>query len=171
MSSARTLQATTTAGKPLHAAMLHAFDYTPVIDTAVEHYGLDRAAAESTLDGLLQWFSVIPFARRGQPVQMVESIDKLWHSFILHTKLYREFCDRFFGRYLDHDPLDRNDLEMSKKQYARFTLSTLRAEFGADVHPAFLDLTQRVSCCYGQCGDDGSGGGLVAPLVSIVVSS
>jgi hypothetical protein len=157
MTAGTSLHATKPAGKTLHTAMQHTFDYTPVVDTAVEHYGLARTTAESALDGLLQWFSVIPFAHKGQPVQMVESIDKLWHAFILHTKLYREFCDRFFGRYLDHDPLDRLDEETSKKQYARFTLSTLRAEFGDAVHPAFLDLAQRVSCCYGQCGDDGGG--------------
>jgi hypothetical protein len=149
------------AGMTLHATMKQGFDYTPVVDTAVEHYHLTRDEAESALDGLLQWFSVIPFATKGQPVQMVESIDKLWHAFILHTKLYRAFCDRYFGRYLDHDPLDRLDEETSKKQYARFTLSALRTEFGEAVHPAFLDLTQRVSCCYGQCGDDGSGGAIV----------
>jgi len=149
------------SGKPLYTEMVQAFDYAAVVDTAVEHYGLERSEANSCFDGLLQWLSLIPLtaakAGSGQPVQMVETIDKLWHAFILHTKLYRKFCDRFFGRYIDHDPLDRFDAEISKKQYARFTLAALRAEFGDDVHPAFLDLTQRTPCCYGQC-DDGSDG-------------
>jgi len=34
------------------------------------------------------------------------SIENFWHSFILHTKLYREFCERNLGRPLDHDPQD-----------------------------------------------------------------
>ncbi len=145
-------------GRALHASMLSAFDYTPVLDTAVQHYGLARADAASLFDGLLQWLSAIPFARPGQPVQQVESIDKLWHAFVLNTKLYRAFCDRFFGRYIDHDPLDRHFAEFSKKQYARFTLATLKQEFGDSLHPAFLDLTQRVGCCFGQCDDGGDGG-------------
>ncbi len=152
-----------TSGKTLYAAMKHAFDYAPVLDTAVRESGLTRDEAASLFDGLLQWLSVIPFARNGQPVQMVGSIDQLWHAFVLHTKLYRNFCDRFFGRYIDHDPLDRLDEETSKKQYARFTLATLRREFGDDVHPAFVDLTQQVTCCYGQC-DDGSGIKVVAEI-------
>ncbi len=144
-------------GRALHAAMLTAFDFTPVLDTAVQHYGLARADAASLFDGLLQWLSAIPFARPGQPIQMVESIDKLWHAFVLNTKLYRRFCDRFFGRYIDHDPLDRHFAELSKKQYARFTLATLSEEFGESLHPAFRDLTQRVGCCFGQCDDGGDG--------------
>ena len=142
-------------GRALHAAMLTAFDYTPVLDTAVQHCGLSRAEAASLFNGLLQWLSAIPFARPGQPIQQVESIDKLWHAFVLNTKLYRRFCDRFFGRFIDHDPLDRNFAELSKKQYARFTLATLTEEFGADLHPAFRDLTQRIGCCFGQCDDGG----------------
>lgn len=31
-------------------------------------------------------------------------LDSLWHAFILNTPRYREFCDRVYGRYLDHVP-------------------------------------------------------------------
>ena len=148
-------------GRTLYTAMRTAFDYTPVLDTAVQHYALDRTSAASHFDGLLQWLSAIPFARPGQPIQQVEAIDRLWHAFVLNTKLYRRFCDRFFGRFIDHDPLDRNFAELSKKQYARFTLATLEQEFGAELHPAFRDLTQRVGCCFGQC-DDADGGSRMA---------
>jgi len=146
-----------TSGKTLYAAMKQGFDYRPILDTAVRESGMTHEEAASCFDGLLQWLSVIPFARKAQPVQMIGSIDRVWHAFVLHTKLYRTFCDRWFGRYIDHDPLDRLDEETSKRQYARFTLATLRREFGEDVHPAFVDLSQQVTCCYGQCDD-----GLVA---------
>ncbi len=158
MSTTTALEAVPTTGRALHASMLTAFDYSPVLDTAVQHYGLSRAEASSLFDGLLQWLSAIPFARPGQPIQMVEAIDRLWHAFVLNTKLYRAFCDRFFGRFIDHDPLDRYFAELSKKQYARFTLATLTEEFGDALHPAFRDLTQRVGCCFGQCDDGGDGG-------------
>ena len=154
--------AASSRGRPLWDQMRSAFDYSPVLETAVQHYGLDRAAAADLFDGLLQWLSAIPFAQPGQPIQQVEAIDRLWHAFVLNTKLYRRFCDRFFGRYIDHDPLDRQFEALSKKQYARFTLATLMAEFGAQLHPAFHDLTQRVGCCFGQC-DDGMVAGGASP--------
>ncbi len=151
-----TIPADAHRSRALREQMRAAFDYAPVLDTAVQHYGLDRAAAADLFDGLLQWLSAIPFAQPGQPIQQVEAIDRLWHAFVLNTKLYRRFCDRFFGRYIDHDPLDRQFEALSKKQYARFTLATLEAEFGAELHPTFRDLTQRVGCCFGQCDEGGA---------------
>ena len=31
-------------------------------------------------------------------------LDQLWHLFILHTRDYTEFSERYFGSYLHHDP-------------------------------------------------------------------
>ena len=31
-------------------------------------------------------------------------LDQLWHLFILHTRDYIEFSERYFGSYLHHDP-------------------------------------------------------------------
>jgi hypothetical protein len=31
-------------------------------------------------------------------------IDKMWHSFILCTKEYTDFCHHFFGKYIHHEP-------------------------------------------------------------------
>ena len=35
-------------------------------------------------------------------------IDLGWHTFLLFTKDYREFCGQYFGRFIDHAPLDDN---------------------------------------------------------------
>jgi len=35
-------------------------------------------------------------------------VDKVWHDHILHTKEYIEFCNRYFGEYVHHTPLDRS---------------------------------------------------------------
>lgn len=42
----------------------------------------------------------------GQELPFVPSLplDSLWHAFILNTPRYREFCERVYGRYLDHVP-------------------------------------------------------------------
>src|SRR5258705_10884785 len=31
-------------------------------------------------------------------------IDECWHQFILFTRQYFEFCQRYFGKYLPHSP-------------------------------------------------------------------
>lgn len=36
-------------------------------------------------------------------------VDEAWHQFILFTKQYSEFCERFFGRYVHHSPSNSPD--------------------------------------------------------------
>ena len=31
-------------------------------------------------------------------------VDEVWHQFILFTRQYSEFCERFFGKYVHHLP-------------------------------------------------------------------
>jgi hypothetical protein len=36
-------------------------------------------------------------------------VDEAWHQFVLFTKQYSEFCERFFGRYVHHSPSNSPD--------------------------------------------------------------
>jgi hypothetical protein len=36
-------------------------------------------------------------------------VDEAWHQFILFTKQYSEFCQRYFGRYVHHSPSNSPD--------------------------------------------------------------
>ena len=41
-------------------------------------------------------------------------IDAAWHEFLLYTKDYSEFCNRFLGRFIHHTPFSKDhhrDLE------------------------------------------------------------
>jgi hypothetical protein len=35
-----------------------------------------------------------------------EEADMAWHTHIIHTQLYSDFCHRHFGRFLHHVPSD-----------------------------------------------------------------
>lgn len=35
-----------------------------------------------------------------------EALDKGWHEFLMYTKQYREFCNRYFGEVIHHVPRD-----------------------------------------------------------------
>lgn len=35
----------------------------------------------------------------------IDYLDSIWHHFILHTRLYHDFCLREFGEYLHHEPM------------------------------------------------------------------
>ncbi len=34
----------------------------------------------------------------------MRDIDTMWHAFILNTRAYRDFCTKYFGVYMDHEP-------------------------------------------------------------------
>ena len=125
------------------------FDFTPVIETALREYkDLDKSKAENLLDALLQWFSLVPVLEDGKALQMINSVDRLWHAFILNSRLYRMFCDKFFGYYFDHDP---NDVILNpqslKREYAEYTLHLLIENFGYNLNPLLKDLSGDVTCC------------------------
>jgi hypothetical protein len=35
---------------------------------------------------------------------MSKSVDELWHTFIIHSPQYHEFCEKIFGEYIHHQP-------------------------------------------------------------------
>lgn len=40
---------------------------------------------------------------------VMKEMDDMWHSFLLFTSDYREFCLRHFDTFLDHAPVQDND--------------------------------------------------------------
>ncbi|MBK9493922.1 MAG: hypothetical protein IPO08_05155 [Xanthomonadales bacterium] len=45
-------------------------------------------------------------------------IDEMWHAFILHTRSYAEFCEKYFGRFLHHQPALRGEHESHRQVVA-----------------------------------------------------
>jgi len=65
----------------------------------------------------------------------MRDIDNMWHTFLLYTQDYTDFCRRFFGDYLHHQP-DIADAVVQTNQ-----------EFGAD-------LEKYLSYVYDQLGEE-----------------
>lgn len=60
------------------------------------------------------------------------TVDPFWHSHILHTSEYRAFCERVFGAFLDHEPLNPKSLarvRRVRKAYSR-TREVMAKVFG-----------------------------------------
>ncbi|WP_433528369.1 glycine-rich domain-containing protein [Micromonospora sp. CA-263727] len=43
------------------------------------------------------------------PIGPSDLVDIGWHTFILHTRDYAAFCDRFAGRFIHHEPEDGSE--------------------------------------------------------------
>ncbi|HEY6096080.1 MAG TPA: hypothetical protein VIU93_14110 [Gallionellaceae bacterium] len=71
-----------------------------------KHPELTESQQRLVQQGLQQYFRVC-VAARGRFVSMPSQVvDDLWHEFILFTRLYQNFCQRAFGRYLHHTPVE-----------------------------------------------------------------
>ncbi|MFJ1594286.1 hypothetical protein ACIOD0_29180 [Kitasatospora albolonga] len=76
--------------------------FDSIADFTVTHFGQDRAKAERATDQALAFVATVATAT----VKMVPSddVDAAFHAFILHTTAYREFCETYVGRFLEHNP-------------------------------------------------------------------
>lgn len=125
------------------------FDSTPIIQSTERfHPELTENDIRERLDALLQWFAVIPDAEEGRALQMIESVDVVWHAFILNTGLYKDFCNRFVGIFVDHDPIEAVNQEVPRREYAEYTYTLLTQAFGDRLNKRFADLRELLTCCY-----------------------
>jgi hypothetical protein len=127
-----------------HVRMSHQFPgrYTDVED------GAKRARLE--LD--LKRYLALPllFPNREHDLVPRLAVDLLWHAFILNTTLYRAFCDRVYGRYLDHVPA-ANRAKRLKEDEGRpleHTLESLNLAFGG-YDPDSWQVPAICSCNFG----------------------
>jgi len=91
--------------------------FTRLSARIVTDYAIDHSAAERIMDQALAFLGACAVST--QPLSPSTTVDIGWHTFILHTKDYREFCDRIAGRFIDHVPTDDHGPECqmhSKRQ-------------------------------------------------------
>jgi hypothetical protein len=69
---------------------------------ASKEYGMTTTMFQEALPEYQKFMTLVAL---GYPVGMFSrQIDMLWHSHLLHTALYRTFCETAIGRFVDHQP-------------------------------------------------------------------
>ena len=81
-----------------------------VIDCYLRDHGGTRRRAERLFTEMLKWLFLCHRAEQRGAVDCfmlaeIAGIDDMWHTFILATADYAEFCDRYFGTFIHHQPL------------------------------------------------------------------
>jgi len=118
---------------------------------------LNRDLAERIVDQALAFLSACA-TNTGAPLAPSELVDIGWHTFILHTRDYADFCDRIAGRFLHHVPTDPGD-PSARGEAARETLAHTVASIEAAGFTIEADLWPRSafdSCtgCHNGCHND-----------------
>ena len=118
-----------------------------------DHDEIDRAAAERIMDQALAFLGACAVSMA--PLSPAEFVDIGWHTFILHTKDYREFCDRIAGRFIDHVPTDDNGGDGKAHGALSASLTTQAvAEAGFVVDEPLWVSTGQCSQCHNGCHND-----------------
>ncbi len=145
--------------KPIHLerlAIIDNEDFSDYIrkaaDQAERHNGKrpDQKYLDDGEFGIKQFYSLVVL----DPVNshaISFKLDPFWHSHILHTKQYIEFCNRLVGEVLHHFPLESgNDLEREGvKHEMEFTVERLRKIYGDDISPLWMtdvDIESSIIC-------------------------
>jgi len=94
-------------------------------------------------------------------------IDQAWHTFILHTKLYQDYCLTNFNRFIHHNPhiLSKRTCDAGGAQHA-----TCKGKDEEEVtcETGFLDIHALAPCNDG--GDNGDGTACDAQLSTTLIS-
>lgn len=122
-----------------------------VADDRLDHHLAERAADQALA------FLAACALNTGPPLAPTALVDIGWHTFLLHTRDYADFCHRVAGRFLHHVPTDPDDPTTTGAS-ARATLTrTIAAiqDAGFVVDDA-LWHTPGEACtgCHNGCHDD-----------------
>jgi hypothetical protein len=79
-----------------------AYQNPQVVDRIAKEHNLSLGEAEKIFLATKQ-FLYICGTRNGTWGPTFE-IDKGWHEFLMYTRQYQKFCQRFFGRFIHHRP-------------------------------------------------------------------
>lgn len=133
------------------------FPLTRVVDRYCREHGVDAETAGIHERELRRFLCVASLHPR-LSFPMVGVIDPLWHTFIIFTKLYEDYCHKLSRPFIHHEPFDdAQDPSKLGGAYQRF-LNRYRQVFGeppAEIWPANLgngsDCADCDQQCQGQC--------------------
>jgi hypothetical protein len=124
--------------------VIMAYENERLYERFVADYGGSLLDARDRFTALKQ-FLMICAVRPGIKVASDE-IDQMWHTFLLFTREYRNFCTDRLGRYIEHEPFE--DPQPTYYEITRDFASSLFGELDLRYWP----LEGKADCTSG-CAD------------------
>ncbi|GAA0681992.1 hypothetical protein GCM10010193_39630 [Kitasatospora atroaurantiaca] len=123
-----------------------------------DHPDITQADAERILDQALAFLATC--ATSTIPLGPSDIVDIGWHTFLLYTGEYADFCTKVAGRYIHHAP---DDLPGAQEQGASpaATVSAIRAagyRIESDLWPSTAEDRSDCSQCHAGCHDSPKAG-------------
>jgi len=146
-------------GIELYQHMLDTFDYSQITWTMRRYHAeMTEEHAQGMLHAFLQWVALVPSIPDDKWYAMLQTpVEEAFHSFVLNTKHYQRFCQRYLGFFFHHEPV-RNESQQQQRNGAEFTINLLEETYGDELHPLLkdwrrqFDAREEVVACVGQGG-------------------
>lgn len=125
-----------------------AYRHPGVIRRYCKEYNAQQQEAEEVFRETLKWLYLCNQAADGLGCAItpeLEKVDWMWHTFLLFTRDYAEFCERYFGTFIDHLPAEDEEAEAEDEEALR---SRLTRQFGL-VYDVLGEET--LTAWYDQC--------------------
>jgi len=95
-----------------------------VIDSFRKEYRVSKKEAEDIFQETLKWLYLCAFYKENPQhdhphLGLFEGnliVDKMWHSFILCTSDYHDFCNKYLGTYIHHQPSSSKEQKKYKRK-------------------------------------------------------
>ncbi len=86
---------------------LQDYQNTPVVSRFADRHQVPMERAQELFEKMKQFLAT--YMENPQADSPSREIDEIWHMFILHTKDYADFCSKYFGVFLHHQPCDASE--------------------------------------------------------------
>ncbi|MDI1442582.1 hypothetical protein [Polyangium sp. 6x1] len=114
-----------------------------VVQRFLDSYPIDPADAEEIFIEMKRWLWLTghqPMLRSRRQLVVTRpmaALDEMWHCFVLFTQDYADFCSRFFGRFIHHQPVTlaekartRRRLQKDPEGFARAMARQMEWQYG-----------------------------------------
>lgn len=112
--------------RPLREVLRHR--NRAVVDRFLKELPIGEREAEDVFRETKRWLWLLASAP-GRELAITTPLlvlDEMWHTFILFTRPYAEFCGRYFGRFVHHMPTPEREKKRVQARFERGPEAVLR---------------------------------------------
>ncbi|HET6747346.1 MAG TPA: hypothetical protein VFH06_04545 [Candidatus Saccharimonadales bacterium] len=121
--------------------------WSRLVARIVKDESMELSLAERIMDQALAFLALCAREPQGR-YSPSEFVDVGWHTFILYTKAYADFCQKVAGRFIHHNPSDVPGVDYRTGNIAR-TVEALKGH--GFVVDEMLWIGHRVPCDQETC--------------------
>ena len=83
------------------------FSFPPILESIQKELNLNEREGNLLLRDLLMFLFICGTNTTQKRYSPPKNIDEAWHIFLLFTKEYAKFCEKYFGHFLHHNPFTK----------------------------------------------------------------